>query len=480
MNADGVRYRSGQGRGVVLAAVLGSGMAMLDGTVVNVALRSIGEDLHASLAQLQWISNGYLLSLASLILIGGSLGDRYGRRKIFLIGVVAFAVASGACGLAQGPTQLITARIIQGVGAALLTPGSLSMIQSAFVPEDRGPAIGAWSGLGSIAVAIGPFIGGGLLAVADWRWLFWLNLPIAVVTVLCTLRFVPESRSTRARQRFDLPGAVLGTLALAGITYALIEFEPHRTAALVSAAAGVVLAVAFIVTERVRPNAAMVPTSLFGDRNFSAANLMTLVTYAALGGVIFFLVLQLQTVSGYTPLAAGVATLPLTIMMLLLASTGGKVGARIGPRLPMSIGPLLCAIGTAWVAFIGPHVSYWSQVLPGMIIFGLGLSTLVAPLTATVLSSAPDDRVGIASGINNAVARAGSLLAVAALPVAVGLSGHDYADPAVFGVGYRRAMLACSALLVIGGAVSAVAIRNPGRQGSRTGQPTVRRDRISP
>ncbi|MFC6286970.1 DHA2 family efflux MFS transporter permease subunit [Nocardioides sp. GCM10027113] len=455
--ASGLRFHSARGRAVVAAATLGSGMAMLDGTVVNIALRTIGGELDASLAELQWISNGYLLALASLILLGGSLGDRFGRRRVFVVGVVWFAVASALCALAPDPTVLIVSRVLQGVGAALLTPGSLALIQSSFVPRDRARAIGAWTGLGGIAAAVGPFLGGALIEYASWRWIFWLNVPLAVLTVWLTRRCVPESRASRPPERFDAAGAVLASAALGGVTYGLIEWGGPVSGW--AGGLGVLAAVAFVVVER-RRREPMVPPELFASRTFSAANVMTLLVYAALGALFFFLVLQLQTVSGYGPLRAGVATLPITVIMLFLAARGGALATRIGPRLPMTVGPLVLAVGTLLLLAVDDDVSYVVDVLPGLTVFGLGLALMVAPLTATVLAAAPDEYTGVASGVNNAVARAGSLLAVAALPVAVGLGGSDYADPALLDAAYDKAMLAAAVLLLAGGAVSWLTIRN--------------------
>ncbi len=450
-----VTFASPTGRAVIAAATLGSGMALLDGTVVNVALKAIGEDLDASLSQLQWITNGYLLTLAALILVGGALGDRYGRRRVFVVGVVAFAVASLACGLAPTPEVLIVARLLQGVGSALLTPGSLAIIQAVFVPADRGRAIGAWSGLGSIAAAIGPFVGGGLVDYVSWRWIFLINLPLAAITCWVALRWVPETSDPEAAKHLDLTGATLAVLALGGTTYALIEWG--GTTAAVAAVVGLVAAAAFVAVEA-RGHAPMLPLELFASRVFSAANVMTLLVYAALGAVLFFLVLQLQTVVGYSPLRAGVATLPITICMLFLAARGGELGTRIGPRIPMTVGPMVMGAGVLWLSLVGAGTSYWTGVLPPLTVFGLGLALMVAPLTASVLAAAPDRHAGVASGVNNAVARAGSLLAVAALPVVVGLSGDDYAVPDVFDGAYAAAMVACAALLALGGIVSWLAL----------------------
>jgi EmrB/QacA subfamily drug resistance transporter len=447
-------YRSTAGKAVVLAAVLGSGITTLDGFVVNVALKTIGGDLDASLGQLQWVSNGYLLSLASLILIGGSLGDRLGRRRIFVVGVVWFALASLLCGFAFSPGMLIASRVLQGIGGALVTPGSLAMIQGSFGPRDRAVAIGAWSSLGAIAAAAGPFVGGLLIDYASWRWIFFINLPIAAAAIYVAQRWVPESRDEEDEGAFDIPGALLVTIALGLATYALTD------GGWLPGILGVVAAVAFVSVEA-RSSAPMVPLGLFRSRTFSASNAMTLLVYAALGAITFFAVLQLQTVSGYSPLGAGLATLPITIAILLLASRGGKLGARIGPRIPMAVGPIIVALGTLLLRDIGPDPSYVLNIAPGMVVVGLGLVLLVAPLTSTVLAAAPEHRAGIASGINNAVARTGALLAVAALPFLVGLTGKEYDDPVALDPSYEKAMLICVALLVLGGVVSWFTIRNP-------------------
>ena len=439
------------GRWVVAAAAIGSGMTLFDGTVVNVALRTIGEDLDASLAQLQWINNGYLLTLASLILLGGSLGDRFGRRRLFVIGTIWFAAASLLCGLAPTAETLVVARVLQGIGGGLLMPGSLAMIQGAFVREDRAPAIGAWSGFGGIGAAVGPFLGGALIDAASWRWIFLVNLPVAVVAIWIAVRHVPESRSPASGTHFDVLGAGLAMVALGGITYALIQWG--GAVAPVAGLVGVAAAVAFLLVES-RVQHPMMPLGLFGDRVFSAANTMTLLVYAALGAVLFFLVLQLQTVVGYTALQAGVATLPITVCMLFLASRGGRLAVRIGPRIPLTVGPIVMGLSVGSLLRVGRDATYWIDVLPGMTGFGLGLALMVAPLTATVLAVAPDSQAGIASGISNAVARTGSLLAVAALPPLAGLSGREYADPLALDAAYDVAILACAGLLVVGGLMS--------------------------
>ncbi|ORJ98753.1 MFS transporter [Prescottella equi] len=451
MTAPALQLKSPRGRWVVAATVLGSSLAMLDGTVVNVALPRIGEDLGAEVAGLQWVLSGYTLTLASLILFGGALGDRVGRRRVFVWGTVWFAGASALCALAPNVTILVAARLLQGVGAALLTPGSLAIISASFDEEDQGAAIGLWSGLGGVAAAVGPLLGGWLVEVAGWRSVFLINLPLAVAVVWVSARHVPETRDPRPPERLDVLGSALAALALGALTYGLIE------TAVWAVIAGLVLMAAFVVVER-RSRYALVPGSLFASRVFVAANLVTLAVYAALGGVFFLLLLQLQIVSGYSPLAAGVASLPITVLMLLLSSRAGRWAQIHGPRIPMTVGPLLGAGGLLLMLRIGPGASYPTQVLPAVLVFGLGLSALVAPLTAAVLGSVSSDQAGIASGVNNAVARTSQLLAVAALPALAGIGADALADPAAFASGFRVAMLICAGLLLIGAGLSAVMI----------------------
>jgi EmrB/QacA subfamily drug resistance transporter len=388
--------------------------------VVNVALRTIGADLGASLEQLQWVVNGYMLALAGLVLVGGSLSDRLGRRRIYVVGVAWFLIGSLLCAVAQTPGQLIGTRVLQGIGAALLTPGALAIIQASFAPGDRAPAIGTWAGMSGTAAALGPFVGGWLVDHASWRWIFGINVPLCLVVLALVVWVTPESRSPRTG-RFDIVGAFLTVVALAGLTFALTS----PAAGPISYAAGlvaVVAAVAFMWVER-RAVPPLVPLSLFGSRVFSAANAMTFVVYGALGVVFFVLVLQLQVSAGWSALAAGLSGLPVTVALMLLSSRAAALSARIGPRIPMSLGPIVCAAGCLLLVPVGAGAG-WLTVLPGMVVFALGLALLVSPLTATVLAAAPDSHSGVASGINNAVARAGSLLAVAALPALVGLSGR--------------------------------------------------------
>ncbi|WP_248959088.1 MFS transporter [Sphaerisporangium perillae] len=461
MENDGIRLRSPRGRWVLFATVLGSGMAFLDGTVVNVALPRLGEELGASMSGLQWTVNAYTLTLAGLILLGGSLGDRYGRRKIFVIGVAWFALASALCGLAPNIQTLVLARALQGIGGALLTPGSLAIIQSSFVRDDRPRAVGAWSGLGGVAGAIGPLLGGWLVETAGWRWVFLINLPLAALTIVVAARHVPETRDEGTSGRFDVLGAALAAASLAGITYGLIE---RGTAVpVVAAVVGVALGVAFVVLEARRSRGGavspLVPVRVFASREFTAVNVVTLIMYAAMGVVFFLLVVELQVAAGFSPLAAGSAMLPVMLLMLLLSPRAGELAKRIGPRLPMTVGILLCAGGLLLMSRVGPGASYLLDVLPAVAVFGLGLSSAVAPLTATVLATAEERYAGVASGVNNAVARTGSLLAVAAVPPLVGLTGAAYTSATAFTSGFRTAILLSAAMMVCAALLTFLTIR---------------------
>jgi EmrB/QacA subfamily drug resistance transporter len=455
-----LRLSEASGRWVLAATVLGSSLAMLDATIVNVALPRIGRQFGASLAGLQWTVNAYTLTLAGLILLGGSLGDRFGRRRVFMIGVIWFAVASALCGLAPDIGVLIAARALQGIGGALLTPGSLAIIQASFTSTDRPRAIGAWSGLGGVAGAIGPFLGGWLIASAGWRWAFLLNLPLAVLVVLVAARHVPESRDESEHHGFDVLGAVLAALTLAGLTYALTEAPARgsKLPAVIAGVVGVAAGVAFVLVERRRSGgrgaSPMLPLDIFRSRQFTAVNVVTFIVYGGMSVQFFLLVVDLQVVAGYSPIVAGTGLLPVTILMLLLSSRMGALAQRVGPRYPMTAGLILAAVGMALTFRIGPHASYVADVLPAALVFGLGLSMVVAPLTATVLATADIQHAGVASGVNNAVARAAGLLAVAGIPPAVGLTGTAYNDPGVFNDGFHRAMLIAAVLLLVGAVVT--------------------------
>lgn len=456
MTSELPRLRSATGRWIVVATVLGSAVVSLDATVVNIALPVIGAKLDADVAGMQWVLSGYTLSLASLILLGGALGDRLGRRKVFVYGTIGFALASVLCGVAPNVEMLIVARMLQGVAGALLTPGSLALISSSIAEEDQGAAIGLWSGLGGVAGAVGPIVGGWLVEVAGWRSVFLINLPLALIVVAVSLGHVPESRDPHAAKRLDVLGTVVVAMALAALTYGLIGEVPML------AGLGVVLLGLFVAIE-LRSDHPLVPPGLFASRVFSAANLVTLVVYAALGGVFFLLVLQLQLVAGYSPLAAGTATIPITLVMLMLSSTAGRWAQRHGPRIPMTAGPVLAAAGLLLLMRVDTNAQYLLDVLPGVLVFGLGLAALVAPLTGAVLGAVPAGAAGIASGVNNAVARSAQLLAVAALPSLAGLSNRSFGDPAAFAAGFRTAMWICVGLLLAGAAVAAALLGNPKR-----------------
>ncbi|MER6746990.1 MFS transporter [Streptomyces fungicidicus] len=455
-----VRLSSPQGKWILVTTVLGSSMALLDSTVVNVALPRIGQDLGADLGALQWTVNAYMVTLAGLILLGGALGDRFGRRKVFVVGVLWFAAASLLCGIAPDAGVLIAARALQGVGGALLTPGSLALIQASIHPDDRGRAVGLWSGFGGIGAAVGPFLGGWLVDGPGWRWVFLLNVPLALLCAPLALRHVPESSGVKAEGRFDVLGAALGAIALGLVTYALIEAEGDTVPAAASAVAGLAAAVAFVLVEKRRP-APMMPPAIFASRQFSAVNGVTLCVYAAFGGFFFLAALQLQVVVGWSALAAGTALLPTTALMLLLSARSGELGDRIGPRIPLTVGPLLCAAGMLLMTRVGPDASYATEVLPALLVLGLGMVTLVAPLTATVLASVDTARAGLASGINNAAARAAGLVAVAALPLLAGMGPEAYRMPDVFDAAFRRAMVLCAGVLVVGSVLAFTTVRRP-------------------
>ncbi|MGI8407410.1 MAG: MFS transporter [Actinomycetota bacterium] len=460
MRAETARYGSASGRWIISATVLGSGIAFLDGTVVSVALPAIEEELGGGLSGLQWTVDAYLVTLGALLLLGGSLGDIYGRRKMFVLGLGGFAAASALCGLAPSIGALIAARAIQGIAAALLTPGSLAIIQASFAPEDRSRAIGAWSGLSGVSTALGPFLGGYLVDAISWRWVFIINLPLAAAAILIAIRYVPETKDEEGSQRPDAPGAVAAALALGGVLYALIEGPVRGWAdgqVLFAIVLGAIGTVTFFRVE-MHSEHPMLPLSVFRSRQFSGANVTTFVLYGALSGALLLLVPQLQTVMDYSALEAGAALIPLTVLLLLLSPAAGRIAQRSGPRLPMTVGPLLAGLGLGLLILVKPGSGYANSVLPGIMVFGLGMALTVAPLTAAVLAAVESRRAGVASGVNNAVARIASLLAIALLPLAAGLSNVGD-DPERFTEGFHRAMLISAALCFVGGANSWLTIR---------------------
>ncbi len=455
-----LRAGTAAGRWVLAATVLGSGIAFLDGTVVNVALPAIGDELDASMAGLQWTVNAYLVTLSALLLLGGSLGDRYGRRAVFVVGLGLFTAASLLCGLAPSLPMLVLARTIQGVGGALLVPGSLSIISATFHPDDRGRAIGAWSGLSGVSSALGPFVGGWLIDSVSWRLVFLVNVPLAAIAGWIAWRHVPETKATTSNGEaqgdagqdapIDVPGALLATIGIGAVSYAAIE---QGTTGLVAGVLGALALVAFVWVERSR-RAPMVPLSLFRITQFTGANLTTFAVYAGLGGALFLVVLRLQVSLGYSALEAGAAMVPFTVLMLLLSPTAGQLGRTLGARLPMTVGPIVAGLGLLLMGGIEPGDEYLTGVLPSVLVFGLGMSITVAPLTAAVLGSVEEQRVGVASGVNNAVARLAGLLAVAALPA---LAGIDTAGSVATSLdaGFGTALRICAALCVAGGLVAA-------------------------
>jgi EmrB/QacA subfamily drug resistance transporter len=472
-----LRLRSAPGRWVLTVTVLGSGIAFLEATVVNVALPEMGSDLDADVGGLQWVINGYLLTLAALILLGGSLGDHFGRRRIFNLGVIWFTGASALCALAPNTEVLVAARVFQGVGGALLTPGSLAIIEATFHRDDRARAIGAWSALGGIAAALGPLVGGYLIDAVSWRAIFLINLPLGAFVVYEARRRVPETRDPTVTGAVDIPGSALAVLGLGGITFALIQAPEQGVGSagvLTALAIGVVASFLFFRTER-RSGQPMLPLEIFSSPQFTSANLVTFVVYAALGGVFFLLIVFLQISLGYSPIAAGAASLPITALMLLLSARAGALAQRIGPRLPLTFGPILIAVGMLMMRGIDMGDGYVGAVLPPVIVFGLGLTLVVAPITATVLAAADPNHAGVASGVNNAVARTAQLAAVAVFPVIAGLSGSDYQNPSAMADGFDTAMLAGAVLSAAGGALAWLTISNdvleraaePGREPCR-------------
>ena len=474
------------------AAILGSGIVFLDGTVVNVALPAIREDLDTGLAEQQWIVESYLLTLGALLLVGGSLGDLKGRRLMFLAGLVGFGATSALCAISPSAELLIAARALQGIAGALLVPSSLALITSTFPGVERGAAIGSWTAWTGIALVVGPLGGGALIEFVSWRWIFALNVPLAALTLWLVATGVQESRDEEADGRIDYLGAGLASLGLAGPVFALIEQPMYGWAdpiVFVPGLVGVVLLAAFLWHER-RTDHPMLPLGLFGIRNFAIGNAATLAIYGGLGAATFFVTIFLQQVAGYSPIAAGLSLMPITVVMWLLSRRFGALSERIGPRALMGAGPIAAGIGLIWMGRLGTEVNYWTDLLPGVLLFGLGLAATVAPLTNTVLGAVPQHNAGVASGVNNQVARVASLLAIAAVGAVVaarfetvleqrgaaGIAAEPLAGgaPAVAAASvsaYRTGLGVGGGLVVLGGVISLIGIVNPRRGAERHDEP---------
>jgi EmrB/QacA subfamily drug resistance transporter len=461
------------------AAILGSAVVFMDGTIVNVALPAIREDLDSGLAAQQWIVEAYLLTLGALLMVGGSLGDRLGRRRIFMVGLAGFGATSALCAIAPSAELLVAARALQGAAGSLLVPSSLALITSTFSSEERGAAIGSWTAWTGIAFVIGPLGGGALIEFVSWRWVFAINVPLVIATLLLA-REIPESRDEQMEGRIDYLGALLASLGLAGPVFALIEQPTYGWSdplVFVPLIGGIALLGAFLWHEARTPHP-MLPLELFRARNFSIGNLATLMIYGGLGAATFFVTIFLQQVAGYTPIAAGISLIPLTIIMALLSRRWGALSDRIGPRLLMGFGPIAAGIGLVWMGRLDADVNYVTDLLPGILVFGLGLSATVAPLTNTVLGAVPQHHAGVASGINNQVSRVAGLLAIAVVGAVVAgvfasKPGVGDADPLTGGSpavidasvsAYRAGLGLGGSLVVLGGVISLIGIVNPPRR----------------
>jgi EmrB/QacA subfamily drug resistance transporter len=463
--------------------ILGSSVAGIDSTVVAVALPAIGRSLHAGFQGLQWTVTGYTLTLAALILLAGSLSDRWGRRRVFLAGLTWFTLASLLCAVAPSIGWLIAARAVQGVGGALMTPASLAIIEATFDPADRTRAIGTWAGFSGVSAAIAPFIGGWLLEAGSWRWIFLVNVPVAAVTAWTTWRHVPESwdttrpvstssgsavggrKSPDRTASADWPGALTGAVALGAITYAIIVLPGEGVGSPEFAAAAILAllsSITFVIIER-RVSQPMLPPAIFAPAQFRAANAVTFVVNGALGGFAFVFIPALEIVAGYSPVAAGSALVPVTAVTMLLSGTSGRLAGRTGPRPLIVAGCVLCAAASLLAVRIGPHASYWTAVLPLALLFGLGLACILPPLTASAMNSAPDSLAGLASGVNNAVARIAGLLWIAALPPLTGLTGAAYTDPARFHSSFTQISWICAAAFACAAVLAATLITRPRR-----------------
>ncbi len=462
--ANPVEVRSTRGRGVLLATVLGSGLSFLDGLVVNVALPKMDESLKLGVTGFQWTVSGYLMTLSALLLVGGSLGDIFGRRKIYIVGIALFTLSSLACGLAPNAHTLVIARLLQGAAGALMVPASLAIIQASFVEVDRGRAIGLWTGLASIFTAGGPFVGGAFVTYVSWRWAFFINVPLGVAAVWATLNYVPESRSDDETRRLDLVGAALAGCFLAGITYWAIEGSGSTSRGpMIFGLTGIAALFALVVFER-RTRHPMLPPSLFKAAQFNWVNLCTLIFYGAFVSGVTLSGVRLQTELGYDALEAGIAGLPVSFEMILLAGRFGALAQRIGARIPMTVGPAIVAVGLVGLSQLDAGRGYWTFVFPLMLLWGFGLSMTVAPLTAAALAAADQRHVGVASAFNNAAASVGRSLAIALIPALAGMGGAASLSGAAFDNGYEKALLISAGLAAIAAALACVFVSGRTKQ----------------
>ena len=449
------------GRWLLVATVLGSGMALLDTTMVIVALPAIGRTVGGGLSTQQWVLDAYLITLAGFVLLGGALGEVVGHGRVFLAGAVAFGVTSAVCGVAPTSAVLIVARLFQGAAASLLVPGALALVSTSFSGEERGRAIGAWSGISGLATVIGPLLGGLLVDHAGWRWVFLVNIPLAAAAVAAAIHHLPlrELRSTALGEHLDLGGALTAAAGLGLLVCGLIEARNLGTPLTAGAVVlGLALLVAFAVIEsrRERP---LLPLSLFAIRGFAVANLTTLLVYGALSSALFLVVLELQQVTGYSALASGAAIFPITLLLFLLSPRLGGLVSRMGSRRLITLGPVVAALGLVLFLRVSASASYLTVVLPAAVVFGIGLALTAAPLTTTILGAVPSTRAGIASGVNNAVTRVAGLLAVAAVPLAAGLASAADGAGSGFTSGFHHAMLISAVLCLLGAVVSFVGLR---------------------
>jgi EmrB/QacA subfamily drug resistance transporter len=451
-------------RWTLIGSILGSGAVFIEGSVTNVALPAIARDLHLGIAGLQWTMNGYLLTLSALILLGGALGDRFSRRKVFAWGLVGFAIASLACAVAPTLILLVIARVFQGIAGGVLVPNSLALLESTFEGEARGAAVGHWASWSAVSTAVGPLLGGWVVDAASWRFVFVITVPFAIAGAIAVTVGGRAIKERKSAATVDYAGAALMTLGLAAIVGALMLGPDRGFTTLYPASlgiAGIVLLVAFVIVEN-HTKDALLPPDAFASRKFTGVNAATFAIYAALTGLFFLLMLQLQNVLGYSALAAGASLMPINVLLLIISPMAGRLAERRGARLPMTAGSLVAAVGMLLFALVRPGASYVTSVLPAAIVFGFGLSSLVAPLTTVALTALGEARAGLASGVNNSVARVAGLLATAIIPLAAGLGGAHSLSGATLANGFTRAMFICAGLCTAGSVISLVTMSGRG------------------